>query len=122
MHEIRPAKVLQGRILRGSVAARINIDGREYINFFGAGYLALGSLPEIRSAVSRALEEGVPFAQQLPPSHGAVDPIFHAVEKAGALACGTEASVYFGSGYLIGSVAVAAIYNSFDLVLIDPVS
>jgi 8-amino-7-oxononanoate synthase len=113
------AKVLAGRTVTGAVSARITVDGREYINFFGAGYLALNCVPEIREAVQRALAEGVPFGRQLPWAHGAVDPVFDAVEGAGALACGNEASVYFASGYMIGAVALAGCEQPFDVFLLD---
>src|SRR3954453_11415629 len=101
-----PPKILAGRTVTGPVSARVTIDGREYLNFFGAGYLALSDLPEIRDAVSHALAQGLPFARQLPAVHGAVDPLFEAVEKAGAEALRAEASVYFASGYLLGMVGV----------------
>jgi len=97
----------------------MTVDGRQYINFFGAGYLALSGLPEIRSAVRRTLDQGLPFAQRLPAAHGAADPIFDTVERAGAVACGTAASVYFASGYLIGMVGLTAIEQSFDLCVLD---
>jgi len=114
-----PPKVLAGRTVRGPISARMSIDGRPYINFFGAGYLALSSEPEIRSAVRQALDEGSPFARHLPAAHGAIDPIFAEVERSGAIACGQEACVYFASGYLIGLVAVATLDKSFDVILLD---
>jgi len=114
-----PPKILAGKTVRGPVSARVTIDGREYLNFFGAGYLALSDLPEIRDAVSQALAQGLPLARQLPAVHGAIDPLFDAVEKAGADAMGTQASVYFASGYLIGVVGLRSFERSFDLVLLD---
>jgi 7-keto-8-aminopelargonate synthetase-like enzyme len=114
-----PPKVLANRTIRGPISARMNVDGREYINFFGVGYLALSRVPEIRTAVLQALNSGVPFFQHVPAAHGAVDPIFDAVERAGALALGTEASVYFASGYLIGAAGLAAIEEPFDVILLD---
>jgi 8-amino-7-oxononanoate synthase len=114
-----PPKILAGKTVKGPVSARVTIDGREYLNFFGAGYLALSDLPEIRDAVSHALSQGLPFARQLPAVHGAVDPLFDAVEKAGADAIGKEASVYFASGYLLGMVGLRSLEQSFDLVLLD---
>ena len=116
---VPPLKILAGKAVTGPVSARITIDGKRYLNFFGAGYLALSGLPEIRRAVSRALEQGVPFAQHLPPAHGALDPIFDAVERAAAVTCGTESSVYFASGYLIGSVGLAGLAGAFDLIALD---
>jgi 7-keto-8-aminopelargonate synthetase-like enzyme len=108
-----------GKTVTGPVSARMVVDGREYINFFGAAYLALSGLREIREAVRKTLDEGVPYAQQVPAAFGATDPIFDGLERAGAAACGSEASVYFASGYLIGTVAQASFAHPFDLILID---
>jgi 8-amino-7-oxononanoate synthase len=111
--------VLAGRKIAGTVSARIHVDGRDYINFAGSGYLALGRLPEIRAAVLRALEHGVPFSQQLPAVLGGADGVFDTVEQAGGGACGTETSIYFASGYLIGIVGLASLEGLFDLLALD---
>jgi 7-keto-8-aminopelargonate synthetase-like enzyme len=110
---------LAGRLVEGPISARIRIDGRPYINFFGAGYLALSGIAEIRAAVFHELSRGVGFSRSMPASHQAMDPIFDAVERAGAAALETEASVFFSSGYLIGRVALASLHNTFDFLLID---
>jgi 8-amino-7-oxononanoate synthase len=105
--------------LYGPATARAKIDGREYLNFVGSGYLALSRLPEIREAVREALDDGVPFARQLPSGLGVVDPIFDQVEQVAARACGTEASVYFASGYLIGMIGLASLSDPFGLIAVD---
>lgn len=111
---------LAGRTVQGPVSARVNIDGRSYLNFYGSAYLALSSVPEIRKAVVSALEQGVPFSQQLSAAAmGARDPIFDSVERAAAEACGTDAAVYFASGYFIGAVGIAGISQPFDIVVMD---
>lgn len=116
---IEAPKILQGRTVRGPVTARMTIDDREYVNFFGAGYLALSAVPEIREAVLHAFQEGAPFAQHLPAAHGAIDPIFDQVERAGAAACNAEACLYFASGYMIGAVGLASLEQQYDLILVD---
>ena len=110
---------LAGRVIAGSASARVTIDGRDFINFFGSGYFALSDVPEIRAAVQRILSAGAPFSRVFPSILGAVDPVFEEVERAAAAACGTEASVYFASGYLIGAVGFASLDQSFDLLLLD---
>jgi 7-keto-8-aminopelargonate synthetase-like enzyme len=50
-----PSGSLTGRTVSGQVSARITIEGREYINFFGSGYLALANVPEIRRAAGLAI-------------------------------------------------------------------
>lgn len=99
------------RILRGPASARINLDGREYINFAGSGYLALGGELEVRGAAVRAIEEGCAFSRQLPAAYGVTDPVISDLEAAAAAYCGTETAVYYASGYFIGAAAL----NSLDL-------
>ena len=113
------ASLLTGRNVEGCISARIKIDGREYLNFFGHGYLALGQVPEIRRAVLRVMEQGAPFARQMPAVVGGRDRIFCAVEQAAAAACGTQAALYIASGYLIGAVALQALEDTFDVLLLD---
>ncbi len=113
------APLLSGRTVRGPVSARINLDGRQYINFFGSGYLALSGIPEIREAVQRALQEGVAFAQHVPRALGTIEPAFDAAERGCASVFGTQASVYFPSGYLIGAVVLASFEAPFGCVVID---
>lgn len=113
------ATLLTGRSIVGAAAARMSIDGKQYLNFFGSGYLALTNIAEIRAAVRQALDGGATFSKQIPAALGAIDPAFEAIEQAGAGALGTPASVYFASGYLIGAVGLASLEPSFDLVAID---
>jgi 8-amino-7-oxononanoate synthase len=112
-------KVLSGRTVTGPISARMTIDGKPYVNFFGAAYLALSGIPAIREAVLEQIRLGAPWAQHLPAAHGATDPVFGEVERAGARACQTEASIYFASGYLIGAVGLAAVDVPFDLIAMD---
>jgi 8-amino-7-oxononanoate synthase len=99
------------RIVRGPASARINLNGREYINFAGSGYLALGRELEVRGAAVQAIEEGCAFSRQLPSAYGVADPIISDLEAVAAAYCGTETAVYFASGYFIGAAAL----NSMDL-------
>src|SRR5579862_160326 len=113
------APLMAGRKVDGPASARVTIDGREYINFFGSGYLALARLPEVRAAAFAALEKGAAFAQQFPSSLETLDPPFADVERVAAAACGTHASVYFASGYFIGMVGLASLKEQFDWVALD---
>jgi 8-amino-7-oxononanoate synthase len=110
---------LAGRRIQGTVSARIRIDGREFVNFFGSGYLALGTLPEVRTSIQRALDGGCALSQQLPAALCAIEAPFEEVEAAIASACGTESSVYFASGYLTGAVAIASLDKPYDVIFID---
>ena len=42
---------LSGKMITGPVSARILVDGRPYLNFYGSGYLALAGGPPIGDAV-----------------------------------------------------------------------
>jgi 8-amino-7-oxononanoate synthase len=117
-----PAQLLSGRTLGGPVAGRMTIDGREYINFFGAGYLALAGIPEIRDAVRQALDSGASFADHVPAGLGGIDPLFEQVERLAAAALGTESCVYFASGYLIGAVGIAAYQEKLDVIVLDEIA
>jgi len=111
--------LLSGRTVSGPASARLTIDGRPFLNFYGSGYLALSNVPEIRAAAARALESGAPLARHIPGGMDAVDETFASVERAGALACGTPASVYFTSGYFIGAIGLKAIDERVDVLLLD---
>ena len=114
-----PESILAGRTISGPLSARMLIDGKQYVNFFGSGYLALSNIPEIRASVLREIESGAPFSRQVAALLESKDPTFDAVERAGALACGTEASVYFASGYLVGIVGLASLNVPHSLMLVD---
>ena len=71
---------LAGKRVDGPVSGHIRLDGREYLNFYGTGYLVLSQVNEVRKAVADALAQNVPFSQQIPAALlGGVDPIFEAV-------------------------------------------
>lgn len=115
-----PVPLLQGKSVSGPISARIRLDGREYLNFFGAGYLALSGVAEIREAVAKALTEGVPLSQHIPAAAvGGADHVFDSAENAAAMFCSAESAVYFASGYFIGAAGLASIEQTFDVVLID---
>lgn len=112
-------ELLEGKTITGSISARMLVDNTKYVNFAGCTYLALGDLPEIRNAAIDAVQSGQPFAMQLSPAYGAIDPAFGVVEQAGAKYCGTESAVYFASGYLIGLVGLAALEGVEGPLFID---
>jgi 7-keto-8-aminopelargonate synthetase-like enzyme len=115
----RAAEPLAGRQVSGSASARWTIDGEEYLNFAGCGYLALAGLPQLRAAAYAALDQGAPFSRQMPVAYGGTDCPFDDVEAAVADAMGTEAAVYFASGYLIGMVGLAAFARPADHLFLD---
>jgi 8-amino-7-oxononanoate synthase len=107
------------RVLSGPASARVTLDGREYINFAGCAYLALGRLRELREAASSALEGGVGFSCQLPSAYGVADPTIRDLEVTAAAYCGTEDAVYFASGYLIGAAALTSLDTGESVLFLD---
>lgn len=110
---------VDGLTVSGPASGSFLIGGRPYLNFSGAGYLALSALPELREAAVDAIARGAPFAQQLPPPYGIRDPLFEEVESVAADYLGTEAAVFFASGYMIGAVALAAELQPGDQLFVD---
>jgi 7-keto-8-aminopelargonate synthetase-like enzyme len=110
---------LAGRVVTGPASARLVVDDVPYVNFLGAGYFALSNVPEVRRAATLALESGAAFAQHVPPALGAVDPLFASVEAEAARTLGTETSIYFSSGYLIGAIALSCLQRPTDVVFLD---
>jgi 8-amino-7-oxononanoate synthase len=106
-------------LLLGSAGARITLNGREYINFAGSTYLALGNQQELRSAARKALKAGAAFSCQLPSVYGVADPFIGELEKTAASYCGTEAAVYIASGYLIGAAALMSLDSQPSMLFID---
>lgn len=111
--------ILLNRTIQGPASARITIDGREYINFFGSGYLALSMIPEIREVALRMVQSGAAFARQVPSALGTLEAAFEDVEQAAATSSHTEAAIYFASGYFIGVGGLAALTDSYDVILLD---
>ena len=107
------------RIVRGPASARININGREYINFAGSGYLALGARPEVREAALRAIMDGSAFSRQLPLTYGVIDPAIADLEGVAAAYFGTDSAIYFASGYFIGAAALNSIDADQSALFID---
>jgi 7-keto-8-aminopelargonate synthetase-like enzyme len=107
------------RVLSGPAGARVVLDGREYINFAGSTYLALGGLQELRDAALKAIEGGAAFSCQLPAAYGVADALVESLEERAAAYCGTEDAVYMASGYLIGAAALASLNTTGSMLFID---
>jgi 8-amino-7-oxononanoate synthase len=111
--------MLSGRRIEGAASARLTIDGRPYLNFFGSGYLALSQVPQLHDAARRAIQDSGAFSRQIPSSLGAADPLFDDLERQIGDIVGAETSVYCASGYLIGMIALAAIRDEVDALFLD---
>ncbi|RYY27343.1 MAG: aminotransferase class I/II-fold pyridoxal phosphate-dependent enzyme [Sphingomonadales bacterium] len=100
-------------------SARWTIEGRPYLNFAGACYLALHREPALRQAAMDLIASGAPFAQQLPPNYGIRDAIFETVERTAAEYLGTDTAVFFATGYLIGQIGLCAYAGPGDHLYLD---
>jgi 8-amino-7-oxononanoate synthase len=106
------------QMLESNSGPEIVLDGRTYVNFGGSCYLGMSSHADvIESGVSALRRYGAQsqigrhYDVALPPNADA--------EHEGALYFGTEASIYFASGYLIGLIALHGLRDRYDTVLID---
>ncbi len=119
---IADVEPVTGKWVSNGASARWTIDGRAYLNFSGACYLALHREPCLRDAALDVLTRGEPFAQQLPPTYGIRDHIFETVETTAADFMGTESAVYFATGFLIGQIGLCAHTAPGDHLYLDAVA
>lgn len=107
--------------MESGIGAEILIDGRRLTNFGGSSYLGLSSERKIVEAGINALEEcgGGPSIHE---THGLVGQYHRAAENAGAEFFNTPTSVFLGSGYVVGLVALTALQSSFDALYYDELS
>jgi len=119
---IADVEPVTGKWVSNGASARWTIDGSNYLNFSGAGYLALHSKPCLRDAALDVIAQGGPFAQQLPPTYGIRDHIFETVEATAAEFMGTESAVYFATGFLIGQIGLCAHAAPGDHLYLDAVA
>lgn len=110
---------IAGRVVAGGAAARWTIDGRAYVNFSGAGYLALHDEPALRRAAYDALDRGLPFQHQLGPLYEFRDPPLDDVQAAAADFMQCETALYFSSGFFIGQIGLCAFARPGDHLYVD---
>jgi 7-keto-8-aminopelargonate synthetase-like enzyme len=110
---------VHGQLVSGPASARWTIGGQEYVNFSGAGYLALHREPALRNAAYAALDQGCAFAQQLGPLYGLLDPPLDEVEAAAGDFIGTETAMYFASGFFLGQIGLCAFAEPNDHLYVD---
>ncbi|MHB1036851.1 MAG: 8-amino-7-oxononanoate synthase [Pirellulales bacterium] len=102
----------------GPQAARLVIDGREFINFGSNDYLSLAADPRLAEAAARAArEEGWGSgASPLVTGHGQSH---QRLEERLAEFEGTEAALVFSSGYAANVGTLAALVGQGDVVFTD---
>ncbi|MDP7048166.1 MAG: 8-amino-7-oxononanoate synthase [Verrucomicrobiota bacterium] len=116
---IRDAGLWRGlRQVESAQAARITIEGRDWINFSSNDYLGLASHPALGQAAREALE-------QFGTGSGASRLIcgstqtHHELEAALAQWQGTEAALVFSSGFAAAQGVLTSLLGQGDVVILD---
>lgn len=98
--------------------SRINIGGRELINFSSNDYLGLANHPALKAAAVRAVEEFGAGAGASRLVCGSLAP-FHELEEALAAFKATEAALTFATGYAAALGTITALLSKDDLIITD---
>jgi len=97
---------------------RIQIAGRELINFSSNDYLGLANHPALKAAAVRAVEEFGAGAGASRLVCGSLAP-FHELEEALAAFKATEAALTFATGYATALGTITALLGKDDLIITD---
>ncbi|MBY9063718.1 8-amino-7-oxononanoate synthase [Sphingomonas yunnanensis] len=92
---------------------------RRGIDFSSNDYLALAAAPRLRGAAAAALERGVALGSGGSRLLRGNDPEHEALEAEGARFFGSDAALFFGSGYAANTALFAALPQAGDLVVYD---
>jgi 8-amino-7-oxononanoate synthase len=102
----------------GPQAARLSLDGREFINFSSNDYLALAADPRLARAVTEAIAlEG--WGSGASPLVTGRANLHHQLENRLAAFEGAEAALLFSSGFAANAGAIAALVGPGDVVFCD---
>jgi 7-keto-8-aminopelargonate synthetase-like enzyme len=104
--------------MESAPGATITLDGRRYLYFGGTGYFGLHGHPEvIRAGIAAYRRYGTHCATSRAGLGN--NPVLLEVEKSLKDFFGTEAAVYFGSGYLSSLVLAGGLAGQYDAVFVD---
>ena len=109
------------RVLDGTQAARMRVDGREVLLFAGSNYLDLAQHPEVTAAAARAARElgcGAGGSRLISGNHA----VHEALEQQLAKFLGTEAALVFNTGYMANLGVIPALVGPGDVVVSDRLS
>jgi 8-amino-7-oxononanoate synthase len=106
------------RRVDSSQGPRIQIAGRELINFSSNDYLGLANHPALKSAALGAVEKFGAGAGASRLVCGSLAP-FHELEEALAAFKGTEAALTFATGYATALGAITALLGKEDIIISD---
>jgi 8-amino-7-oxononanoate synthase len=97
---------------------RIQIGGRELINFSSNDYLGLANHPALKEAAIRAMEKFGAGAGASRLICGSLAP-FHELEETLAHFKGTEAALTFSTGYAAAVGTITALLGKDDIIIVD---
>ena len=106
------------RQLDSAQGVRINLEGRELLNFSSNDYLGLANDPILKRAASKAIEEFGAGSGSARLICGSQSP-HHQLENALAAFKGTESAICFSSGYAAALGVLPVIVGKDDTVIID---
>jgi 8-amino-7-oxononanoate synthase len=95
------------------------LSGRTGVDFASNDYLGLASDPAIAAAISDAIARGVPVGAGGSRLLRGNTPEHEALEAKAAAFFGSEAALFFGSGFAANSALLAALPQRGDLVVAD---
>ncbi|SVB01909.1 uncharacterized protein METZ01_LOCUS154763 [marine metagenome] len=105
------------RQLDSAQGVRINLEGRELLNFSSNDYLGLANDPILKRAASKAIEEFGAGSGSARLICGSQSP-HHQLETALAEFKGTESAICFSSGYAAALGVLPAVVGEGDVVVI----
>ena len=106
------------RQLDSAQGVRINLEGRELLNFSSNDYLGLANDPILKRAASKAIEEFGAVSGSARLICGSQSP-HHQLETALAAFKGTESAICFSSGYAAALGVLSVVVGEGDTVVID---
>ncbi len=109
------------RVLDGTQASRMRVDGREVLLFAGSNYLDLAQHPEVTAAAARAARElgcAAGGSRLISGNHA----VHEALEQQLAKFLGTEAALVFNTGYMANLGVIPALVGPGDVVVSDELS
>ena len=97
---------------------RVQINGRNVVNFSSNDYLGLATHPRLREAAAQALRDFGTSSGASRLISGSLRP-HHQLEEALAHFKGTERALCFSTGYATALGAITALVSTSDIVIID---
>jgi len=106
------------RHVESAPGARLEIDGKSFLNFASNDYLGLASHPALKEAAIKAVEKFGAGAAASRLICGSLTP-FHELEEALAAFKKTEAALTFSTGYAAAVGTITALMGKDDVIILD---